>query len=263
VPSPARRGGYIADNIMEMNNKNSSTYRKYRGNKIKNFKLAMILVGVSLIVDFFILVMLWRSIINFQRPNWLILTMCFISLLVLMVIFKIFSGRIDEADRKNYFTWGRGAGGELTAMKKLEILGNDYKMVDDIQNDKGNIDLVCVGPSGIFVIEAKAYGGRISWDNGLLQNGKLIEKDLIKQLHAEVYWVRDYLKKNLNHDYFINGILEFENAKVNDSIRGQIENIWVGGRGFAKWVVENRGRMGCLSTEEIDKIYQALVYAKQ
>jgi Nuclease-related domain. len=250
---------------MEMNNKNSSTYRKYWKNKIVNFKQVMIFVGLFLLADFCLLALLLHYLVNYKKPEWGILIFSFFYIFVLLVWFKKTTKRIDDADKKNYYTWGRGAGAEMVVGKSLEeLLNKGYKIIDDIQNTKGNIDLVCVGLSGIFVIEVKSNKGLISWNNGICCNGNVLESVSLKQVYAEVFWVRDKLKEILGKEYFVNGILEFPNAKIdNRTIRGEIENVWIGRRGFAKWVIENKGRKDYLSIDEIEKIYQILLFAKQ
>jgi hypothetical protein len=246
---------------MEMNNKNSSTYRKYLEIKKKISKLS--LMG-SLMILASIAVLLLNSM-QFKK-YWLPF---FVASLIVCFIFLYHISRdlykeLKKAKIKNYYTWCRGAGAEMIVGKSLEeLLNKGYKIIDDIQNPKGNIDLVCVCSEGIFVIEVKAHQGLISWNNCLLRNGEPTEKNFVKQLHAEVYWVRDYLKKNLSKKYFINGILEFPNAQIdNKTIRGEIENVWIGGRGFSKWVIKNKGRQGYLSPTEVEKIYQSLQYDK-
>lgn len=54
----------------------------------------------------------------------------------------------------------------------------------------------------------------------------------------------------------------FPNAKINN-IKHKIENVWVGGRGFEKWIIQNCKNL--LTSEEIENIYNALmcVYKKK
>jgi hypothetical protein len=69
--------------------------------------------------------------------------------------------------------WARGAEGEVTLARKLErwtpdrgvVLLHDRRM----PGGAGNIDHLAVGPSGVKVIDAKRYRGRINveWRGGL------------------------------------------------------------------------------------------------
>ena len=183
----------------------------------------------------------------------------FLAVIFFLVLFDKKVNKIsDRLLRINYKTWGKGAGAELISSKSLdELKVEGYFVIEDIQNEKGNVDLLCVGPTGIFVIEVKAHDGLISWSNGLLRNGQPLEKDFIKQVHAEVFFIKEYLQKKLNNNFYVQGILEFNNAQTDRSINGKKDGIWIGGRSFAKWVIRNKGESK-LSAEEIGRIFNSI-----
>lgn len=242
---------------MTINNKNSFTYRKYRKNIKDIFKKSIVFL-VLFFVFLYIVLNFFSVLLN---PR--IFTVIFlIFLFVFMVFNRLLDKKITKFLKYNYLTWGRGAGAELVVMRSLGSLGEKYKIIDDIQNGKGNVDLVCVGPTGIFVVEVKSQSGFISWNNELLRNAKPLDKDFIKQTQAEKYSIKNYLKEELDKEYKVQGILEFANAKTDNSIRGQKNGIWIGGRGFARWVILKKG-VENLSNGETEKIYNLLFELKE
>jgi len=236
-----------------VNNKNSFTYKKYRRN-IKGFFIK----NIIFIVLFFILLYIVLKIFSILLNPRIFTSIFLISLFIFILFDRLLNKKLTNLLKKNYLTWGKGAGAELVVKRSLDSLGVEFKIIDDIQSGKGNIDIVCVGPTGVFVVEVKAHSGFVSWNNELLLNGRHPEKDFIKQVHGEIHYVKDLLKKMLGKDYDVQGILEFTNAKRdNQTIRGQRKGIWIGVRGFAKWVVLRKGKEQ-LPSEEIKKIYNIL-----
>lgn len=74
-----------------------------------------------------------------------------------------------------YKTWNQGARGEEIVAKYLEELGKDYLIINDIvlPEEKGNIDHIVIGKSGIFIIETKTHKGHISCDSDFWRQEKL------------------------------------------------------------------------------------------
>jgi len=207
-----------------MDNKNSYTYKKYLKHKstIRTIEVAIGLFGLFLL----------SKLVLFKGSNLLIV------IFLLAFAIKVIDVILVDERRHNYLTWGRGAGAELTVGRQLERLGPDYKIINDINSGRGNVDHVCIGPTGIFVIETKAHRGVVSYTNQILINGKNLEKDYLAQTQAEVRFVADFLHERLGGTYSVQGILEFPYAKIDASIRGPKENVWIGGRGFANYVIK-------------------------
>ena len=71
--------------------------------------------------------------------------------------------------------WARGAEGEEKLARKLERWTNEHGVVllhdRRMPQGRGNIDHIAVGPSGVTVIDAKRYRGRIAVERrgGLLR----------------------------------------------------------------------------------------------
>jgi hypothetical protein len=65
--------------------------------------------------------------------------------------------------RRDHGAWTQGAEGEEVVGKILEELAGDgWHVLHDVSFGRGNIDHVVVGPGGIFTVETKSRGGRLS-----------------------------------------------------------------------------------------------------
>ncbi len=79
-----------------------------------------------------------------------------------------------------------------------------------ILKNNGNIDYVVIGPTGIWVVEVKSHQGMITLQDGqLVRNGASFEKNFLKQVWAEAYALRDFLKEKLQRDFKIQPMLLF------------------------------------------------------
>jgi hypothetical protein len=58
-------------------------------------------------------------------------------------------------------SWVRGLRGERIVAKALATLPEDFRVIHDLPTSHGNVDHVVVGPTGVFAIETKHYGGRL------------------------------------------------------------------------------------------------------
>jgi len=108
----------------------------------------------------------------------------------------------------------KGAEGEQKVRRILKNLPPNYSTLSDFVNgQKGNIDFVVVGPTGVFTIEAKNYrGGNITFQNGVLyRNDYPFKKDVLKQTYAESKYLSEYLYKSLGLSFPVTPILVFTN----------------------------------------------------
>jgi hypothetical protein len=110
----------------------------------------------------------------------------------------------------------RGAKAEERIGSDLDNLGEDFLVIHDIASPYGNIDHIVIGKlNGVFLIETKAHGGRVSVTNGqLLVNGHEAEKDFIAQALKNTYWLRDEIRKAINTEIWITPVVVFTNAFV-------------------------------------------------
>jgi hypothetical protein len=110
----------------------------------------------------------------------------------------------------------RGAKAEEKIGLELDKLGENYLILHDIESPYGNIDHIVISQeNGVFLIETKAHGGRVSTTyEQLLVNGHKPEKDFIAQVLRNTYWLRDAICQATNVEIGITPILVFTNAFV-------------------------------------------------
>ncbi|MDQ7859962.1 MAG: nuclease-related domain-containing protein [Armatimonadota bacterium] len=110
----------------------------------------------------------------------------------------------------------RGAKAEEKIGSLLEGLGEDYLVIHDITSPYGNIDHIVISKqAGVFLVETKAHGGRVSIANGrLLVNGHEPEKNFIAQALKNTYWLRDKIQNAINAEIWITPVVVFTNAFV-------------------------------------------------
>jgi hypothetical protein len=76
---------------------------------------------------------------------------------------------------KSYLTWRGGSLGEELVIRELEGLSDSYILLNGliVPPNRGDTDHIIVGPNGIFVVESKNYGGRISCDGDVWRKIKV------------------------------------------------------------------------------------------
>jgi Nuclease-related domain len=123
--------------------------------------------------------------------------------------------KIDAIDRQR-MSWRKGAIGEALVAGTLASLPDDFVVINDVSKRFGNIDHVVVGPTGVYVIDAKNWRGIISADGGgeLLLNGKPIPKPAVKTTIRAVMDFQNKLKALVEKEHFVRGLLVFPMAYV-------------------------------------------------
>jgi hypothetical protein len=77
----------------------------------------------------------------------------------------VFWGWVRESPPHHIEQWRTGAEAERRTAKVLRKLRRKgWKAVHDLADGKGNLDHVVVGPGGLFLLDTKAYGGRVTVD---------------------------------------------------------------------------------------------------
>ncbi len=110
----------------------------------------------------------------------------------------------------------RGAKAEERIGSILETLGEDYLVIHDVTSPYGNIDHVVISrQGGVFLIETKAHGGRVSVADGrVLVNGREARKNFIGQALRNTYWLRDTILDEIQVKAWITPVVVFANAFV-------------------------------------------------
>ena len=132
--------------------------------------------------------------------------------------------------------FGLGLKGEGAVYYELQKLSDKYVSFQDLKlNDGGNIDFAVIGPTGIFIIEAKSHGGVIGFNGQqLIRNGYPLEKNFLGQAKAEAASLTDYIEKHAEHRYFVKPIVAFSRARVRFGMN-PVDGVFVIN---AKWIGE-------------------------
>lgn len=137
----------------------------------------------------------------------------------------------------------RGRGAEVDVEEKLEELPIAFKILSNlvIGKNKGNVDEVVVGPTGIWVIEVKSQSGTITFNGSqFVRDGKLLEGDFLKQVWAEHYAVSGVVEESLKRKFKLQPVIVFSdsNATVKFGFK-KINGVYVIGRRWLNSLVQN------------------------
>ena len=122
----------------------------------------------------------------------------FLSILILI----IGAGLIIYAYNSSK-SWNKGIKGEVIVAEYLNQLPEDYFVFNDVKfpGSYGNLDHVVVGPTGIYVVETKNYGGffLVKGNEWFYKNGNRVKKakgQPGKQVMAGSMSLRKFLEDN-------------------------------------------------------------------
>jgi hypothetical protein len=122
----------------------------------------------------------------------------------------------------------RGAEAEETIEQILDQLDGEHLIIHDVESGYGNIDHVVLSKChGIFLIETKAHGGRVTVVDGKVQvNWHPPEKDFIAQAARNAYWLARQLQEMTGAIAWVNSFIVFTNAFVEWSrpVKGAVMN---------------------------------------
>lgn len=123
--------------------------------------------------------------------------------------------KIGDVDRER-MSWRKGVIGEALVAATLQELPDDFVLINDVSTRLGNIDHVVIGPTGIYVVDAKNWKGTVKADGKgeLLLNGRALKKPAIKGMLGGVMDFQSKLKALTETDYFVRGLMVFPNAYV-------------------------------------------------
>ncbi len=180
-----------------------------------------------------------------------------IALLVLLLVFTFsirfiekYIGRKTKEAKRAY----RGARAEEKVGKLLELLGNGYKILHDVEYPYGNIDHVVISDAGVvFMIETKSHGGKVSMkDDEVLVNGKSPEKDFIAQSLRNTYWLRDEIEKISGVAPWVTAVLVFTKAFVPHL--KPIKGVHVVNKKYLLKTIRSASKKGTANLEIINKL---------
>lgn len=156
------------------------------------------------------------------------------AVIVLVVGFRMAFGALEKKGnhlKKRAKDANKGALAEEKVGAKLTALPEEFVSFHDLAFPGFNIDHVAVGPGGVFVIETKSHGGKVTNNgNQLLLNGSTPEKDFINQTWSQTYHIKNLLKERLGKEIPVNPVLCFTNAFV--QVRGTVKGVSVVNGGY-------------------------------
>ncbi len=160
-----------------------------------------------------------------------------------------------EAYSKRAVDARRGAVAEEDVGSLLGELPAGYFVVHDFVSKRGNIDHIVISTKGILVIETKSHRGVVRSEGELLKrDGKLFEKDFIRQAWAEAYSIRDLLASHGISAPKPQPVLLFANAEV--QVRTQVRGVEVISRRYLPLYLKRLQNR--LSENEAERIFKIL-----
>jgi len=171
-------------------------------------------------------------------PGWVLI----LAELAAIAAFLIVSPQVD----RDYGRWARGAEGEEAVGGILESLtANGWHVIHDVSFGRGNIDHVVVGPGGVFAVETKSHGGRISLER--------LDPKMLSQAYAE----KKTLEEHLGIE--VHPLLVFSRAYLIERPSAQRQGVTVmTARGLSHYFSRRRPTM---SVEQARQVYERLAFA--
>lgn len=182
---------------------------------------------------------------------------------MLMGIFTTFSAFFII---RNYGTWKSGLTGERTVIKNIsDKLSAEYSLFNDVilkDKNRGNIDHIIVGPTGIFAIETKNNKEKVSFDgnywNGVRGNPSQQAKSHAVRINGIMKASEIFFQEGMP---FVRAIVVFSNRKAKLKIDKEPEFCKIiqiknqADKGLADYILNEPER---LSIQEIYSIEQLL-----
>lgn len=223
--------------------------------------IGFVMIGMLGVLEGMTLSSLWSKL---NPPAWLTVTVQW-GIIALVTIAILWGWRKMDALETNRRKWQRGADGESVVGKLIAKFPDTYYVINDINTGAGNLDHVVVGPTGVFVLDAKNWRGMVQADGTgeLLLNGRRTDKAYIRQFEGRLMGMRARVcELSPGTDDFFRGVFVFTAASV-DRIWGKTRQIhcmkedqlW-------GYIVENK-REKTLTKEAVGKIAQAFLELAQ
>ncbi len=168
-------------------------------------------------------------------------------LLVCVAIFiPAFMLRLRRGARFDVEPIAKGLAGELAVERALSPLkASGYQILGDLQTGFGNVDIVVIGPTGVFAIEVKNWRGAFYLGRGgrLMHGGRPCE-EVVTQARREAMAVRDRLR-DVPEAQWVEALVVSAGVPVRRPIdQGNVTVLGVGD--VVEFIVTNRRRLSPL-----------------
>lgn len=111
----------------------------------------------------------------------------------------------------------RGAEGEDQVARRLADFPNEFYVINDLATPFGNIDHLVVGPTGVYILDAKSWRGVVGADGKgeLTVNGQPTDKPHIRQFVARMLGIKDRVRMLApGLDPYFQAVFVFTSARV-------------------------------------------------
>ncbi|MFD2631830.1 nuclease-related domain-containing protein [Idiomarina piscisalsi] len=170
-----------------------------------------------------------------------------------------------------------GAKGELKTLKLLEKLPDSYVLFNqvDVPNSRAKrgfteLDLIVVGPNGVFVVEVKNNNSKVTGDeqspNWIAhkvgrKGGRYTAKvrNPIKQLKKQVHVLAEHLKKN-RASTWIDGVVFFSHRSARVKLSSPPSVPVLERKGLVEYILNYQPKR---APSNVEKVVQQLIELKQ
>ncbi len=234
--------------------KSSNLERDYKAYRDSGFKVikygiagligALLGIGISFIGNKF-----YFELFGFLHISFLGFIVLLVSVIIMIIHFLVAASYFSEAEILK-----RGLIGENETADIISKLPNEYvafqNLVIKFEDRISEMDLVVLGPTGIFIIETKNRNGIITgsfdsreWTQHKIGRGGTPYENKfyspVKQVSTHIYRLAHYLKEN-GARVHINGVVYFSNPEATLNLVGEAADIPV-------FVAANGGKTALLS----------------
>lgn len=183
--------------------------------RVRRLRCAFIVVALLGVCEGFALSYMWS---RWHPPAWLTQVMIWGVFGAIMAVAWWGNRKLDgwEAER---IKWLKGDDGEKTVGKILAKLPDEFYVINDVSTPSGNLDHVVIGPTGVFVLDAKNWRGVVQADGSgeLLLNGKRLDKEYIRGFTGRIMGVKERVCPGGRSKPYFCGLFVFTAARIEAS----------------------------------------------
>jgi hypothetical protein len=154
----------------------------------------------------------------------------------------------------------KGLQGEEAVSKELNRLSSDYTVFRGMNTLYGDVDFIVIGPTGIFVVEAKHWSGKIGLDrHGFLQDGNPTP-DALGQIRVASALIQRLLRENREGHVKANPMLVFSEPTAKYMFHfGNVQGVEVLPKHHLSQFIEKHGLVH-IDLKAVEKILKEYCY---
>ena len=179
----------------------------------RTLMIGFLIFGLLGVVGGAALSRLWPAL---RPPIWMNAVVPLLAVSLLLAIKKWGLPMMDKSEAER-MRWQRGAQGETLVGNVIAEFPDGFHVINDVSTPQGNLDHVVVGPTGVFVLDAKNWRGIISADGQgeLLLNGKATDKAYVRQFVGRIMGVKERVRALAPEvDPYFQALFVFTGARV-------------------------------------------------